>query len=278
MRFAIIASARTGSSHLTNLLNSRPDILCNGEICHQKRVFVHWPKEDRTPEKLAELAELRGSDPARFLERIFETNYERPNVGFKILRGQQKQVFDRVIEDRTIRKIILFRRNVLANFSSKLIARETGEFSLSRRKASRTDRTRPEVCFDPDTFIALRRKYERYYASVMDALFQSGQNFHVIDYEEINNRHFFMSLLSYIGADLSHEVQEGKLVKQNPSNIVSRFSNPEAVEAFLREQELSHWSYEGQVSFDIDGASRRTRKKKRDREPAQSEAVAAGGD
>ena len=276
MRFAIIASARTGSSHLTSLLNSRRDILCNGEICHRNKVFVHWPKEDRTPEKLAELAELRGSDPARFLERIFETNYDRASVGFKILRGQQKQVFDRLIEDRTISKIILFRRNVLANFSSKLIARETGEFSVNRKKSQRGERERPSISFDADAFVAYRRKYESYYASIMDALFESGQNFYVIDYEGINNRHFFMSLLSYIGADLERAPNE-KLVKQNPSNIISRFSNPEVVERYLREHDLLHWSYEGQALFDLDEEPQRKQKKRRARKSLELEAAGTGG-
>jgi len=262
MRFAIVASPRTGSSHLTNLLNSRADVLCNGEILHPKKVFVNWRKKHRTPEKLAELFQLRGTSPVEFLERIFEMNYDRPNVGFKILRGQQKHVFDRIIEDHAIRKIILFRRNVLANYSSRLIAGETGQYALNSRKASQQSGERLTVPFDADEFIFFRRKYESYYAAVMDALLESGQNFHMINYEEINNPHFFKPVLGYIGADLSGDASEGKHIKQNPSNIVSRFSNPEVVEAFLREHALPHWSFEGEVTFDTENPrSRRGRKR-----------------
>lgn len=261
MRFAIIASARTGSSHLTNLLNSRSDILCNGEICHPKKVYVNWHKKYRTPETLAELAALRSTSPGLFLERIFETDHDRPNVGFKILRGQFEDVLRTVMEDRTIRKVVLFRRNVLANYSSKLIANETGQYGLNSKKVPRESREPIRVLFDAERFRVHRRKYERYYASVMDALLQSGQDFHLINYEEINNPWLFRSLLGYIGADSVAPPDEGKLIKQNPSNILSRFSNSREVEEFLLANDLVHWSFEGQVTFDVGNVGRRKMKK-----------------
>jgi hypothetical protein len=262
MRFAIIASPRTGSSHLTDLLNSRRDILCNGEILHSKKVFVHWRGKDRSLEKLAELAELRATDPVQFLERIFQTNYDRPNVGFKILRGQQKNVFHFIMEDCTIKKVVLFRRNVLANYSSKLIANETRQYALNAKKVVKEATKRPTMPFDADEFIRFRRRYEAYYTFIMDTLLESGQDFHLINYEEINNRHFFRSLLNFLGADLQHTDSEGKHIKQNPSNILSRFSNPDVVEAFLRENDLPHWSFEGQVLFDTDNSALRSRRKR----------------
>ncbi|HLY04340.1 MAG TPA: hypothetical protein VKR31_01190 [Rhizomicrobium sp.] len=256
MRFAIIASARTGSSHLTNLLNSRSDILCNGEICHPKKVYVNWHKRYRTPERLGELAALRSAAPAKFLEQIFEIDHDRPHVGFKILRGQYQDVLRAVLEDRTIRKVILFRRNVLANFSSKLIANETGQYGLNAQKAPRESREPIKVLFDAERFKVHRRKYERYYASAMNTLLQGGQNFHLINYEEINNPWFFRSLLAYIGAESLAPPDEGKLIKQNPSNILSRFSNSREVEEFLLANDLVHWSFEGQVTFDVENVGR----------------------
>jgi hypothetical protein len=263
MRFAIVASPRTGSSHLTNLLNLRVDVLCNGEILHPKRVFVNWRKKHRTPEKLAELFQLRATSPDQFLERIFAMDYDRPNVGFKILRGQQKHVFERIIEDHSIKKIILFRRNVLANYSSRLIAGETGQYALRAKKAAQQTGERLLVPFDANEFMMFRRKYESYYASVMDALLESDQNFHLINYEEINTPHFFKSLLRYIGASLTGEASEGKHIKQNSSNIVSRFSNPEEVETFLQEHDLPHWRFEGEILFDV--PQERSRKRRPDR-------------
>jgi hypothetical protein len=260
MRFAIIASPRTGSSHLTDLLNSRPDVLCNGEICHPKKVFVNWRKSDRTPEKLTELAALRTTDARQFLERIYEIDYDRPHVGFKILRGQQENVFSAIMDDRAIKKVVLFRRNVLANYSSRLIAKETGQYGLNSKKASRETGERVKILFNADKFITHRNRYESYYASVMNSLLESGQNFHLINYEEINNIYFFKSLLAYIGADLHGLSDEGKHIKQNPPNILSRFSNPDAVETFLRENDLAHWSFEGQVAFDGKAAQRNRRK------------------
>jgi hypothetical protein len=266
MRFAIIASPRTGSSHLTTLLNRQPDVMCNGEICHPKKVFVSWPKADRTPAKLAEMQLLRESDPASFLEGIFSANYGRSHVGFKILRGQSKKVFNAILQDDRIRKIVLFRRNVLANYSSRLIALQTGKYALRKHNVAleTEDAPAPLVEFNAEEFVNFRSRYEKYYASVLSSLHNSGQIFHFVNYEEINNQHLFSLLLAFIGADVKNAVLEGRHAKQNPSHIVSRFSNPDDAESFLREHNLHHWMYEGEVSFmhtssEIPGGRRRAR-------------------
>src|SRR5438105_2272768 len=70
MRFVIIASPRTGSTHLTSLLNEQDDIACHGEIFHPKKVFVRWPRQDKAPEAMAKLMKLREQDPQHFLDHI----------------------------------------------------------------------------------------------------------------------------------------------------------------------------------------------------------------
>src|SRR5258708_862065 len=122
MRFVIVASPRTGSSHLTDLLNHQPDILCNGEIYHPLRVFVKWPRDKMEKRTRKTLRELRTQDPIAFKEYIFSNNFGRAHLGFKILNHQNNDVLQIVLDDSSIFKIILFRRNILANYSSGRIA------------------------------------------------------------------------------------------------------------------------------------------------------------
>lgn len=249
MPFVIIASARTGSTHLTNLLHAQSDIFCNGEICHKKKVYVRWDKVDRDTQVLAELATLRDRDPQKFLDRIFAMNYGRREVGFKIFAGQNKAVFNTMLENTEIKKIVLFRRNILANYSSKLIAAENGRYQLGKRHAREGLQDSPAVRFDEKEFNNFCRRYNRYYDNILEQLRQSGQFYYFMNYEDINEPQIFGNLLRFLGSDVSHRKFEGRIVKQNPPHVVSRFANVADVEDFLRRRKLQHWAYEGELSL-----------------------------
>jgi hypothetical protein len=269
MSFAIIASPRTGSTHLTNLLHAQSDIFCNGEICHAKRVNVRWDKIDRSNGVLYELAILRERDPREFLNRILAMNYGRKEVGFKILKGQSRAMFDAILNDPSIKKVVLFRRNVLANYSSKLIAAQSGEYALRGKNVDEQRPASSTVPFDEDEFLRFSQKYNRYYDGVMSKLRQSGQYYHVINYEDINEPEFFGNLLRFLGSECSEKASQGRNVKQNPAYILSRFSNTDTVEDFLRRHNLLYWTYEGELSFvplETGGAAQKKRKSFRRRE------------
>ena len=278
MSFAIIASPRTGSTHLSNLLHAQSDIFCNGEICHAKKLNLRWDKEDQSEAVVSELATLRSQRPREFLNRIFAVNYGCREVGFKILKGQSDAVFDELFRDPSIKKIVLFRRNILANYSSKLIASLSGEYALRKKDVDETPPASSTVPFDENEFIRFGKKYNRYYDGVMSRLRQSRQYYHVINYEDINEPEFFGNLLRFLGSEASEQPSTGRNVKQNPAYIVSRFSNADAVEDFLRRRNLMHWAYEGELSLGPlpNAADRKgkTRKSSRRRVPAAGDSAA----
>src|SRR5579864_8893482 len=249
MSFAIIASARTGSTHLSSLLHSHPDIFCNGEICHKKTVYVRWKKVDRSQEVLAELAALRDRDPRAFLSRILAMDYGRREVGFKFLKGQNKQMYKAIMADKQINKIVLFRRNVLANYSSMLIAAESGRYQ--RRSGNKKERLSdaPPVRFQEAEFLSFCSKYNKYYRGVMAKLRQSGQYYYLMNYEDINEPEIFANLLRFLGSEATGRKSPERIVKQNPSHILSRFANAGEVQDFLTRYNLMHWAYEGELSL-----------------------------
>lgn len=248
MAFAVIASPRTGSTHLSNLLHAQKEIFCNGEICHAKRLNLRWEKADQSPGVISELTKLREQDSQEFLKRVFAMNYGCREVGFKILKGQSELVFEAILRDHAIKKVVLFRRNVLANYSSKLIAAQSGEYALrAKAAADPVEAVNSVVPFDEHEFIRFSRKYNRYYDGVMSKLRGSAQYYHLINYEDINEREFFGNLLQFLGTETSEAASKGRTVKQNPAYILSRFSNPDIVENFLRRRNLMHWAYEGEL-------------------------------
>src|SRR5262249_20684553 len=93
------------------------------------------------------------------------------------------------------------------------------------------------------TFLEDRTKYSEFYSQVIEQLVGTGQDFHFVRYSEINSVQSLSSLLRYIGA--STEVMSlPKPPVRGPSNILSRFSNPEVAERYLREHDLMHWAHE----------------------------------
>lgn len=245
-RFVIFGSPRTGSSHLTALLNSHKDILLNGAIFHHNKVWVHWKNDGLTPEIANELLRLRKNDPDAFLERVLQTNSGHAAVGFKMFSHHDRGMLHKIASDTSIKKIVLHRKNVLANYSSRLIARETGKYSV---KVGENRPKRPLVPFDPDHFIKFHNTYIRFYRDIAEGLAETRQTFHLICYDEINDMRLLANLINFLGLDPADAALNSRADKQNPSDMRSRFSNPEDLERFCRERGLEHWLQEGEASL-----------------------------
>jgi len=256
MRFVVIAARRTGSTHLANMLRRHPDILCHGEVFHRRRMWLHWPKADLDGDTMAQLLELRRAAPASFLERVYTRSYGRDHVGFKIFSGQDDAALTKLVSDSAVRKIVLYRTNVLANFSSDLAARAAGQWSI-RKGGERPQAVK--VQFVEQEFRAFHDEYVSFYRRAIEALNASRQVFHVIRYDELNQQGFIAGLVSFIGADpsrlASDSGERSGHVKANPSDILSRFTNPETAREFLGDLGLLHWAHEGEASLALLGDS-----------------------
>jgi LPS sulfotransferase NodH len=246
-RFVIFAMARSGSGHLCDQLRAQPDIWCHNEVFHSGKVHLRTPfEDDRRGRKLApNIGILRETDREAFLEKVFELSFGRAHVGFKIFPRQGDGEAFRLLDDALLSKIVLLRANVLAMYSSLLAAKETGAWN-SRKM---TGVKRNLVRFDEEEFRKLHERYVQFYGGLFDRLNGTGQNAHLIRYEELNIRSHITTLLRYLGAQTEVAALEARDVR-GPADIVSRFSNPETVRSFLGDRGLMHWAYEGDTSFE----------------------------
>jgi DNA-binding MarR family transcriptional regulator len=101
-------------------------------------------------------------DPLGFLANVRSFTPHQACVGFKMWPSQSKLVYDAVLADPSIHKIIHQRTNYLASISSNEIARATGLshlVSADQKKAAR-DMPRPLLRFDADALrrLTLRRR------------------------------------------------------------------------------------------------------------------------
>jgi len=114
IRFVIIANPRTGTNHFIDLLNSHPEISCHREVFHRDTVYLM----DGTHN---ELLKKRNENPLAFLSELYNSSPTKAS-GFKIFMDHDNSVLDAVLRDTTIKKIVLYRPNLLAVHSSAQIA------------------------------------------------------------------------------------------------------------------------------------------------------------
>ena len=241
-RFVIVAWPRTGSTHLARLLNGHSDILCHGEIFQNDitALPIRWPKPDKKVGVIEDLLHMRSLDPSGFLEQVWSRNYACECVGFKIFPGHNDDMLRKLVSDISIRKIVLMRRNILAVYSSAMIARLTGERRRDSRKSG--PGWRPAVEFELEQFVQFSANYRQFYRTIFETLQETRQSLHLQLYEHSNDPDQIDRLLRFIGARPTGPLTS-RLRKQNSEDILSRFSNPDNVSKFLQEHDLD-WSSE----------------------------------
>lgn len=239
-RFAIIGLKRTGSSYLVNLLGSHPQIHCCGEIFNRDGVNLRWPKamggRPAGREIESELKELRARDPQEFLARVFAIDFGKPVLGFKIFRNHNRPMLERILEDRAIAKIVHRRENGLARYASALAARAAGD---SGRHAEK-----PLVEFDATDFAAFHREHATFFDETERRLAAGGQPFHVSRYEELNVPSRLTAMLEFLRVAPELPPLQEPPPNRASSDVLSRFSNPHAAEAYLRDHGLMEWARE----------------------------------
>ncbi|WGR61789.1 hypothetical protein E3U26_13500 (plasmid) [Paracoccus ferrooxidans] len=215
-KFAVISDARSGTSLLTATLNSHPEVVCHGEIFHKspKDFHIKVPKEEVNPE---DLLSLRENDTEKFVELV----YNRPgakSVGFKMWRSQNSEYCDKVLADESVSKIIYERSNVLAKFSSSILAKETGVWNVNSG-AARPKVLDKKLSFNPQQFLTYVNRHENLFK-----LYRNKAKGKVLDlsYLDVVGRGFSEVLEFIEVSNIDLKPQKEKL---HSSSIIDRFED-----------------------------------------------------
>ena len=132
-RFVILATPRTGSSHLVELLNSHPQASCLGELFNPKGTVLR-ELGMRNKKVMTEV----GQTPLEFLDRVIEQLEERegckPCFGFKMMLHHDPRMIDYVLDDPGWTVIVLERENLLGQWTSMALAKKTGRWDTGGGK------------------------------------------------------------------------------------------------------------------------------------------------
>lgn len=243
IKFVIIANPRTGTNHFIDLLNSHPEITCHREVFHQNTVYLLEGTRD-------DLLERREKDPAEFLDELYESSPTRA-CGFKIFCGHNLRVIEKVLHDPTIKKIILYRPNFLAVYSSEKIAEaekrylimEDSKISIAAG-AYDTTRTSEKALFVQGDFSRMWATYQDHYKHALDILNETGQECLFVTYEEFINESIFRRIFPFLGL-YQPQVLHTRMKRLNTSDILARFLNPEDARAYIERIGRMNWANEG---------------------------------
>lgn len=240
--FVIIANPRTGTNHFIDLLNSHPAVTSHREVFHRHSVYLKNGTKDG-------LLEERNKDPIAFLKKLYDESPTRA-CGFKIFMDHDDSVLDAVLYDSDIKKIILYRSNFLAVYSSDKIAEAENRYLIVDKDAGKisdgaydSSRTEVKALFTRNEFEARWKAYQQHYRHAVDVLNETGQNYLFMTYEDFINESFFRRVFPFLGL-----AQPPRLVtrkkKMNASDILSRFSNPDDARSHIEEIGRQNWAYE----------------------------------
>lgn len=246
MRYVILSAARTGSTLLCDVLNSSPDVHCRWEML--KPGVTNYGHVDN-----GAWAARRAADPAAFVEMAAAHFAERPVFGFKVFEDHAPDWTEAALRDSGWAKVVHYRKNVLAVYSSYKIAMAHNLWgagdapvteradSQARPEAEQTVRHRTK--FDADEFEAFRESYNTPFRTWLRTLHETGQDFFFSEYTELRNLRLSARLFHFLGASVPAEIRMiGQ--KVSTSAMLDRFANPDAVVAHLARIGRADWAAE----------------------------------
>jgi len=197
IRFVILATPRCGSNWLCSLLDSHPDILCHHELFNPEGIHLSrsLPSRRDIPGEM----ETRDAAPLAFLARAWNESFGQAAVGFKLNLGQSELVFDQVIDDPGVRKIILSRRNRIRSHVSEMIAEKTRIWE-SFPDSEPMVNPGPQVVDVAALFQQVRRNRD-YYNDLRRRLEAAGAEILETEYENLGDPDEHRRLLNFLEMD-----------------------------------------------------------------------------
>lgn len=212
---------RTGSNFLEANLNAIPGVTCHGEAFNP--AFVG--NANKT-ELLGVSIHQRDLNPETLLKAMKKQTEGLP--GFRYFHDHDPRVFDLVVDDPTVAKIILT-RNPLESFISWKIAKESNQWRTTSAAHIKTARPR----FDIAEFRARVDELQAFQVQLLNRLQISGQTAFYIDYDDVLDLKVLNGLAAFLGVEGRLEVLDLSFKKQNPEPLRDKVSNPAEMVAGL---------------------------------------------
>jgi hypothetical protein len=218
------------------LLNSHPQILCHHGLFNVGG--IHYALDHRSGDLNFGTTAERDLDPEEFLARVWRQNAGKHAIGFKLNRGENEIAANAVLEDRTVRKILLGRLNRIKTYVSEKSAIETGEWESYEGNVG----PGPKVHVEAGTLLEHIAGNRQYYAEIEQRLRASGQPLLRVFYESLTPEAGDLErVLSFLGCAPSRLTPACS--KRNPDNLREAIANFDELAGTLRGTEMEKELY-----------------------------------
>jgi LPS sulfotransferase NodH len=173
--------------------------------------------------------------PLDLVQAVWEHPLGFKAVGFKLNLGQSPIVFDEVLSNPAIRKIVVSRKNRLRTFVSEKIASTTGVWESYVNSEREKLSISVNVTLDElESHVARNRDY---YQDIRLRLRNSGQTAMEIDYETLGDYKLWSRILRYLKVD-PEVVLKGSTARMNDVALNRIISNYDELSRELSGHEL----------------------------------------
>jgi len=231
-QFFIYCIPRTGSYHLSSLLDSAPDVVCHGELFKPERLELRGVYKSRIQ---VTTVQERDSAPLDYLGSIRDLEPDR-NFGFKLFPQHANRVpaIRALFKDRDW-KIIILARDPIETYASMMRARETMVWTKRKLKgllANLAWRVRrifkneppPKVHFTPESLDGFAHQYNRFVERCR-GLRKQRDRVIVAHYSQLNDPGFQSFLLNFVGSAADPLSLKSKYEKQYEGTLADGFDN-----------------------------------------------------
>lgn len=218
---AIFGAMRSGSNLLERSLGLHPKIEIYGEIFNPN--FIG----EITQDELAGFSvATRDEDPLGFLRKIHEKAAPRLPC-FRIFQDHHPKAQDEILRDPRIAKLIL-QRNPVDSFVSLLIARETDQWLLARKKMQSLE---AKVNLDLEAYDIYQNKLQKFYDHISEILTETSQDYFFVNYAEIKSLRTLNKAFDFVGIAPPLTRYDEPIRRQNPHPVAYYLQNPEMLDA-----------------------------------------------
>lgn len=258
-RIAILFYGRVGSTLLIEILNTHPDILMFEELMNPNGIA--WGISDDKVQEITKSIDIAGdilkereSNPCSIVNSILtaaEKAFNKKYFGFKHAIHQSKDVTNWLLREERVKKIILRRENMLAVYSSFLLARRTKIFHITNNKNDAhggkefydkyINMDKPSLEFIEEDFLKFKEEVDTIYNDVIIELDRLNQDYLLLEYVDIFSNNALERISKFIEVENVFNTAETKLKKLNTNNPLDRFNNPEEVLRYLDRNDCLSW-------------------------------------
>ncbi|MBS0125693.1 sulfotransferase [Thetidibacter halocola] len=266
-RFIILGQPRSGTTHLTTLLDSHPDVICAGEL------FNPYIMMGMTNDAGDDAILARDAAPRRAAEAFFEQAEAEGAraAGFKFMLGHDIAVLKWISRNPDIRIIYIRRANKLAQVASLIKANQTREwvdnevantplrrvmrrvrivyqglFVLGRKERPNLVPTIRDIDENGRLIVGPRRISQRWHdLATSDFLasqwLRSTPNKVLrLEYVASLKPEAHERICRFLGVSTDAEIAS-PLRKQGANRVIDRFANQKQISDYFTRRGLAHW-------------------------------------